>query len=142
MNYIRMQITRGRLGAFWFLLVCVLLICPAKSQPEEQKRQPVVLSAQMENGMLIYKVNGKKVEDSKNNSLLTNLAEIVRARGTEISVLIIIDVRAPFTEVGKLATALDKADLTHDRRLFVADFQTRTMNEIHWDQTAIPIPRN
>jgi hypothetical protein len=50
----------------------------------------------------VYRVDGKRVEDSKDNSLLTNLGEIVNARGTEMPVLIIIDVRAPFSEVGKL----------------------------------------
>jgi hypothetical protein len=101
---------------------------------------PVVVSAQVENGSLVYKVNGRKVEDNKENSLLTNLAQIVKERGTEIPVFIIIDVRAPFTEMGKLETALDKADLVHSRRLFVADFRSGRMNEIHWDETPIPVP--
>lgn len=102
----------------------------------------VVVTARMEKGALVYRVNGKIVEDSKENSLITNLAQIAKARGSDVPVSIIVDVRAPFTEIGKLETALDKADLSHSRRLFVTDFRDSTMNEIHWDQTPIPIPAN
>ena len=57
--------------------------------------------------------------------------------GTEVPVVIVIDVRASFSEVGKLETALDKADLTH-RRLFVSDFGSDAlMNEIHWDEGCV-----
>jgi len=96
----------------------------------------------MEKQGLVYKVNGKTVEDSKENSLITNLARIAKLRGNEVPVFIIVDVRAPFTEVGKLETALDKVELTHSRRLFVTDFRDSTMNEIHWDKTPVPIPSN
>jgi hypothetical protein len=94
----------------------------------------------MEKGSLVYKVNGKTVEDSKENSLLTNLARIAKSQSSDVTVFIVIDVRAPFTEVGKLETALDKVALNHSRRLFVTDFRDATMNEIHWDRTPIPIP--
>jgi hypothetical protein len=93
-------------------------------------------------GFFVYKLNGKRVEDRKDNSLLKNLAEVVTARGSKTPVFIIIDVHAPFTEIGKLETALDKADLTYARRLFVTDFRKGTMNEIHWDHSAVPIPRH
>jgi hypothetical protein len=96
----------------------------------------------MEKGALVYRVNGKIVEDSKDNSLITGLARVAKVQGNDAPVIIIVDVRAPFTEVGKLETALDKAELTHSRRLFVTDFRNPTMNEIHWDQTAVPIPSN
>jgi len=101
--------------------------------------QTLVLSAQMENGALVYRLDGKRVEDSRRNSLLTNLIGIVKARGTDVPVFIIIDVRASFTEVGKLETALDKTGLTR-RRLFVSNFKNGVMNEIRWDETAVPIP--
>jgi hypothetical protein len=103
---------------------------------------PVIVSVRVEKAALIYRVNGKIVEDSKKNSLITNLARIASLRGREASIIIIVDVRAPFAEVGKLETALDKVDLTYPRRLFVADFSSSTMNEIHWDQTSVPIPSN
>jgi len=129
---------------------CIVLACfflvsmwPGRmvaSQNEESK--PLVLTAQMELGALVYKLNGKRVEDRRDNSLLKNLVEVVTTRGTKIAVFIIVDVRAPFAEVGKLETALDKADLTYKRRLFVADFQAGTMNEIHWDEGPVPIPRD
>lgn len=107
----------------------------------ERAIKPVVLTARVENGSLVYRINGKRVEDSIENSLLVNLGNIVKTRGTEVPVFIVIDVRAPFTEIGKLGTALDKAGLTH-RRFFVSYFRDGTMNEIHWDDTSIPIPRN
>jgi hypothetical protein len=115
---------------------------PLSSQGAEPTIKPLILSARMEKRTLVYRVNGKRVEDSRENSLLTNLENVVNVRGTAIPVFIIIDVRAPFTEVGKLETALDKVELTRDRRLFVTDFSDGIMNECHWDETAIPIPRN
>lgn len=132
----------------WSLAVFVVLIVlwfgPAlSSQDLRVVPKPVILSAQMQkNGTLVYRVNGKRVEDSKSNSFLTNLGEIVKKRGTKIPAFVIIDVRAPFSEMGKLETALDKEDLTYERRLFVSSFRDGTMNEIHWDDTSIPIPRN
>jgi hypothetical protein len=108
------------------------------SQTAQPTSHPVVVSSRIENGSLVYRVSGKRVEDSVENSLLTNLGNLVKARGTDIPVFVVIDIRVPFSEMGKLETALDKADLTH-RRLFVSDFQSGTMTEIHFDR-AIPIP--
>ena len=100
----------------------------------------IVISAQMEGRALIYRIDGKRVEDTRSNSMLANLASIVRLRGNRVPAFIIVDIRAPFTEVGKLETALDKSDLTGGRRIFVTDFRGGTMNEIHWDETPIPLP--
>jgi hypothetical protein len=121
------------------LLVVLSLGSTVSAQTKETASQSVVVSARMERGTLIYKVNGKRVEDSIRNSLLTNLGAVVAERGNELPVLIIIDVHAPFSEVGKLETALDKADLKH-YRLFVTGFSNGVMNEIHGDETGIPIP--
>lgn len=122
-------------------LLCVVCV-PIWLVSQTQTPSPVVVSARMEKQGLVYKVNGKTVEDSKENSLITSLARIAKLRGNEVPVFIIVDVRAPFTEVGKLETALDKVELTHSRRLFVTDFRDSTMNEIHWDKTPVPIPSN
>lgn len=119
-----------------FLLFCNAIHCDAS----KLATQPLVLSARMEEGRLTYRLDGKRVEDSVQNSLLTNLGRIVRTRGTNFPVWIVIDVRAPFSEVGKLETALDMSDLTQ-RRLFVSDFTDRVMNEVHWDERAIPLPK-
>ena len=93
----------------------------------------------MQKGAIVYRLNGRRVEESRKNSLLTNLGGVAEAQGLDVPVYVVVDVRAPFTEVGKLETALDKIGLT-SRRLFVADFGDGTMNEIHWNQNAIPIP--
>jgi hypothetical protein len=136
MKYWFTQITTNRLALLWVIFAPMWLASQAQTSP------PVVVSARMEKRGLVYKVNGKTVEDNKDNSLITNLSRIAKVRGNEVPVIIIVDVRAPFTEVGKLETALDKVELTHSRRLFVTDFRDSTMNEIHWDQTPVPIPSN
>jgi hypothetical protein len=99
-----------------------------------------VISAQIEGHALIYRIDGRQVENTRANSLLANLARVVQVRGTGLPAFVIVDVRAPFTEVGKLETALDKSGLNGDRRIFVTDFRGGTMNEIHWDQAPIPLP--
>jgi hypothetical protein len=109
------------------------------SQAPASGSRPVVVSVRLERGALIYRLNGSRVEDRANNSLLTNLGRTVEERGTEATVFIVIDVRAPFSEAGKLETALEKAGLTH-YRLFVSNFRGGMMNEIHWDETPIPLP--
>jgi|HubBroStandDraft_6_1064221.scaffolds.fasta_scaffold840444_1 biopolymer transport protein ExbD len=130
--------SRGLLFAC-LVLISSLLPLSSSSQPKEHAPQPVAVSAQMENEILVYRVNGKRVEDSQTNSLLINLERILQERGSEVPVFIIIDIRAPFSEVGKLETALDKVGMAQ-RRLFVTNFRDRTMNEIHWDETPIPMP--
>jgi hypothetical protein len=135
MKYGFLHITTNRLAVLWVILVPMWLVPQAPTSP-------IVVSARVEKGGLVYKVNGKTVEDSKDNSLIMNLAQVAKVHGNKVPVIIIVDVRAPFTEVGKLETALDKAELTHSRRLFVTNFRDSTMNEIHWDQTPIPIPSN
>lgn len=89
---------------------------------------------------VIYRIDGRRVEDTRANSLLANLARIAQVRGTHVPAFVIVDVRAPFAEVGKLETALDKSGLNDGRRIFVTDFRGGTMNEIHWDQAPIPLP--
>ncbi len=132
----------GMMQARLFCLTAALLLfCNAiHCDTTKPATQPLVLSARMGNGKLIYSLDGKRVEDSVRNSLLTNLGRIVRGRGTDFPVWIVIDVHAPFSEVGKLETALDMSDLT-DRRIFVSDFTDRVMNEIRWDERAIPLPK-
>ena len=72
---------------------------------------------------------------------LNNLMQVATDRGSNAAVILIIDEKAPFTEVGKLETALDKIDMPN-RRLFVADFDDGTMNEIHLDPKALPVPKD
>ena len=136
MKYCFMRTIIIRPVLLWIVGVPIWLAAQTKMPP------PVIVSARIEKGALVYRVNGKTVEDSKENSLITNLTRIANVRGNEVPVFIIVDVRAPFSEVGKLETALDKVELTHSRRLFVTDFRDSTMNEIHWDQTPVPIPSN
>lgn len=140
MNYFWIQIIRKCASIFCFFLVTMPLSPTTISQGRRVTSGPLVLSARIVKGRLIYRLNGKRVEDTKENSLLNNLEYIVKARGTDIPVFIIIDARAPFTEMGKLGTALDKVELTHNRRFFVSYFSDGMMNEIHWDDTSIPIP--
>jgi hypothetical protein len=128
------------------LIGCVIvlfpLLCWSGSRTDSGQTKPVVLTVYMEAGKPIYKLNGKEVEDRRDNSLLRNLTEVVRERGAKIPAFVIVDVRAPLTEFGKLETALDKVDLTSGRRLFVGNFQDGTMNEIHWEDKTLPIPKD
>lgn len=122
------------------LLIAFAAPLPVHSATRREKaKPPVVLSVQIENGTKVYRLNGKQVENNVENSILTNLGRVVRAQGTRIPALIILDVRAPLSEVGKLETALDKSGITQ-RRIFVTNFKGGIMNEIHWDGTPVPLP--
>lgn len=129
-----------------FLAISVLFLRPAVSQSSRTSQgsaaqsPPIVISAQMVGRAVIYRIDGRRVEDTRANSLLANLARIAQVRGTHVPAFVIVDVRAPFAEVGKLETALDKSGLNDGRRIFVTDFRGGTMNEIHWDQAPIPLP--
>lgn len=122
------------------VLITVLLVnvVVTASQIEGAEPKPVVLSVEMENGTPLYKLNGKTIEDRRDNSLLNNLMQVATERGNETAVFVLVDEKAPFTEVTKLQTALDKIDMPN-RRLFIANFPDGTMNEIHWDEKAVPI---
>lgn len=127
--------------ASW-VIVFFPLLCWSGPRTESSQTKPLVLTVYVEAGRPIYKLDGKEVEDRRDNSLLKNLTEEVQKRGTNIPVSVIVDVRAPLTEFGKLETALDKAGLTSERRLFVGDFRDGQMNEIHWEQKSLPIPKD
>ena len=103
-----------------------LTLYVAASQVQRAESKPVILSVQIEHGKPVYKLNGKTVEDRRENSLLNNLMQVATDRGSNAAVILIIDEKAPFTEVGKLETALDKIDMPN-RRLFVADFDDETI---------------
>ena len=123
------------------LVASILLTCSGRSSAQENVVQPLVVSVQILKGTPVYRVNRKIVENTRDNSLLTNPERAASERGVDYPVIVLVDVNAPFTEMGKLETALDKIDFKH-RRLFVGDFQTGGMNELHWDQNEIPIPAN
>ncbi len=124
------------------MLSSVLLVNMSVAEPQETaESKPIVLSVKMEHGKSVYRLNGKTVEDRRENSLLNNLMQVATERGNKTLVLVIVDERAPFTEAGKLQTALDKIDMPN-RKVFIADFADGTMNEIHWDDKAIAIPKS
>jgi biopolymer transport protein ExbD len=122
-------------------VVLLVNVCVGGSQGASTESKPVVLSVQMENGRPLYKLNGKTVEDRRENSLLNSLAQVVTERGNKTPVFVIVDERVPFTDASKLQTALDKIDMPN-RRLFIADFPDGTMNEIHWEPKTLPIPKD
>ena len=123
---------------------CLVLLSSAPLKPQTMKEsppRPVVLSAQVKHGQIVYELNGRVVEDNARNSILKNLTRILDTRGSSTPVFVVVDVRAPFSEFGKLETALDKVGLPK-RRFFVTDFTDATLNEVHWDEKAVPIPKN
>ena len=142
MTFFSMTLSSKRLFAIGALFVVSSAGTVLQSQQGGTAPKPLILSSQMEKGALVYRLDGKRVEDSKENSLLTNLERIVAERGTGMAVFVVMDARAPFTEIGKLATALDKVELTQNRKFFVSYFNDGVMNEIHWDDKSIPIPHN
>jgi len=72
----------------------------------------------------------------------TNLGKVLVDRGKDTPVFIVIDVRAPFRQFRHIDTALDKVDLPN-RRYFVSEFSRPwMMREVHWADTAVPIPQN
>lgn len=120
----------------WFALAFCGI---SNAQTIESTPRPVVVSARVKNGKIMYKVNGRIVENSVRNSLITNLGNVLKTQGRATPVFVVVDVRAPFAEFGKIETALDKVDLPN-RRFFVTNFTDAIMNEIHWDDKPIPIP--
>ncbi len=123
-----------------FLLAAVAVAqLPSSNGSDKRQDRAVLLIVQMKSGKPTYKLDGKAVENRRDNSLLKKLGDVATQRGSKTPVFIIVDERAPFTEIGKVETALDKIDMPN-RRVFVADFRDGTMNEVHWDAKALPIP--
>lgn len=120
----------------------VLLLClfslSLKLQAQED-RAPVVLSVRMLQGYAVYRVDKKVVENTRANSLLTNLGTIASAKGLDWPIIILVDVNASLREIDKLETAVAKIDF-HNHRLFVGDFQRGVMEELQWGQKSVPIP--
>jgi hypothetical protein len=141
MNHSGARTTRTFYILYGVLLSCYWLTTSAWSQTQQQTDHPIVVSAEMKRGTMVYRLNGRIVENSRQNSLMKNLAKVLDTRGDQVMVFLVIDVHAPFREMGKLETALDKIGLTQ-RRFFVSDFSDGRMQEVHVDEKAIPIPPN
>jgi hypothetical protein len=135
------QYQRASLLWLGVLLAMSILNCSSLAWAQKNDPQPLVVSVQIVKGTRVYRVNRKVVEDTRDNSLLTNLERAASERGLDYPVIVLVDVEAPLSEVGKLETALDKIDFKH-RRLFVGDFETSVMNEFHWEQNGVPFPAN
>lgn len=122
----------------WFALAFCGI---SNAQTSGRTPRPVVVSARVKNGKIVYKVNGRIVENSVRNSLITNLGNVLKTQGRETPVFIVVDVCAPIAQFGHIETDLDKVDLPN-RRFFVTNFTDAIMNGIHWDDKPIPIPSN
>lgn len=122
----------------WFALAFCGI---SNAQTSESTPRPVVVSARVKNGRIVYKMNGRIVENSARNSLITNLGNVLKTQGRETPIFIVVDVRAPIAQFGHIETALDKVDLPN-RRFFVTNFTDNMMVEIHWEVKPIPIPSN
>ena len=123
-----------------FLFLLMLGFCGiSNAKTSESAPGPVVVSAQVKKGTIVYRVNGRIVENSVRNSLLTNLGKVLTDRGRDTPVFIVVDVRAPIAQFGHIETALDKIDLPN-RRFFVTNFSDGMMIEIHWGDKPVPIP--
>ena len=122
-----------------FVFLCLALAAmPLWSQSPADRQ--IIISSEVSGSATLYKINGKVVEDKPGNSLIKNLTDIVRTRGSSSPIVVIIDRRASFAEVGKLETALDKVGITGETKIYIANFQTKTMNEIHWESGSKPLP--
>jgi len=130
---------RTSLSGLLLLSLFCLLTCSLGSEAQEPGRTPVVVSVRVIKGALVYRVDRKIVENTRENSLLTNLEAISSTRGLDYPIVILVDVDAPLREVDKLETAIAKIDFTH-HTLFVGDFQRGTMEELHWSGVSAPIP--
>jgi len=127
------------LSRLLFVSVLSLLSVSIGSQAQQANHMPVIVSVRVTAGSFVYRVDRKIVENTRKNSLLTNLEEIASRRGLNCPIIIIVDENAPLSEIGKLETAADKIDFTR-RRLFIADFHQGTMEELHWGGVSMPIP--
>ena len=99
----------------------------------------MVISVRILKGSAVYRVDRKVVENTRENSLLTNLETVASAKGLDWPVIVLVDVKAPLKEIGKLETAVAKIDFSN-HRVFVGDFQRGVMEELHWGQGSVPIP--
>ena len=126
-----------QIRSFMLLLLCLFSL--SRDLRAQQDRPPVVISIRMLKGSAVYRVDRKVVENTRENSLLTNLEAVASSKGLDWPILILVDVNAPLREIGKLETAVAKIDFSN-HRLFVGDFQTGTMEELHWGQVSVPIP--
>ncbi|MBZ5501038.1 MAG: hypothetical protein LAN59_02205 [Acidobacteriia bacterium] len=119
------------------LLLCLFSL--SRDLQAQEDRTPVVISVRMARGSAVYRVDKTVVENTRENSLLTNLEAIASAKGLDWPIIILVDVNAPLREVDKLETAVAKIDF-HNHRLFVGDFHRGVMEELHWGQASVPIP--
>lgn len=133
--------TRSSTRVFWlFSLSFSLALLASPIWGQSPPAHPVTITAQVVKASITYRLNGNIVEDRPDNSLIKRLTDIAKAQGTKMPVILIIDSQAKFSEVGKLETALDKVGFSEGVTIYVANFASKTMNQIHWDSTYKPMP--
>jgi hypothetical protein len=92
--------------------------------------EPVVLLAQVQNHRITYKVDGKEALPD----LLRVLNVIGDQRGRHTRIIVLVDSRAPITEIGNIDGTLGKAGF-EKARFFVFNKEANVMSTIEFGRT-------
>jgi hypothetical protein len=100
------------------------------SQENGGAGEPVIVLAEMENHRVTYKVDGKVAAPD----LLRVLNDVVDRRGGDTRVIVLVDSRAPITEIGNIDGTLGKAGL-EKVRFFVFNREANVMSTVEFGRT-------
>lgn len=118
-------------GAFAATLLAFSLGAPRTfSQESNKPAEPVVLLAEVQNHRITYKVDGKEALPD----LLRVLNIVGDQRGRDTRVIVLVDSRAPITEIGNIDGTLGKAGF-EKTRFFIFNKEAQVMSTVEFGRT-------
>ncbi|HUE53609.1 MAG TPA: hypothetical protein VMO80_14795 [Terriglobales bacterium] len=126
--------TRMRIKGFCMLAVALLAFPAASprtfSQENGRPEEPVVILVEVQNHRITYKVDARDALPD----LLKALNSLGDQRGRDSRVIVLVDSRAPITEIGNIDGTLGKAGFTKVR-FFVFNKEANVMSTVEFGPT-------
>ena len=97
---------------------------------QENGKEPIVILAEVQNHKVTYKVNGRDALPD----LLRMLNTVGDQRGRDTRVIVLLDSRAPITEIGNLDGTLGKAGF-EKVRFFVFNKEANVMSTVEFGRS-------
>jgi len=100
------------------------------SQEKGKPGEPLIILAEVQNHRVTYKVDGKEALPD----LLRVLNIVADQRGHDTRIIVLVDSRAPITEIGNIDGTLGKAQL-EKVRFFIFNKEANVMSTVEFGRT-------
>ncbi|NOS71597.1 MAG: hypothetical protein HOP33_16935 [Verrucomicrobia bacterium] len=129
---------KTNIQAVQLFFVIAILLLPGLSRAEATNARPVVVEVKFQNGKASYEIESRSV---RSELFLEALGVIIRRRGREARVIVIVDSRNPISTLDNARGIVSKVGFS-EVHYFVMSAETQRMAEITLDHPAVPYSLN